>query len=55
MLKQEAQIYELRGNPVTDSVRATGEISSLRAMAVAFDRDRVFVGSLNADPIEHLL
>ncbi|MCP1363795.1 phospholipase D family protein [Halomonas sp. BBD48] len=50
MLKQGARLYELRGNTAHQSARAVGEISSLHTKAVAFDRDRVFIGSLNADP-----
>ncbi|TDX25479.1 putative cardiolipin synthase [Modicisalibacter xianhensis] len=50
MLKQGARLHELRGNPVAAPERAVGEISSLHTKAVAFDQDRVFIGSLNADP-----
>ncbi|GHB09648.1 phospholipase D family protein [Modicisalibacter luteus] len=50
MLKQGARLYELRGDLSRQPTRAVGEISSLHTKAMAFDRDRVFIGSLNADP-----
>lgn len=51
LLAQGARLFEVRATPETEGEsRASDDISSLHIKAMAFDDERVFIGSMNADP-----
>ncbi|MFC3285807.1 phospholipase D family protein [Litchfieldella rifensis] len=51
LLANGARLFELRAAPeAEDESRTSDDISSLHIKAMAFDDERVFIGSMNADP-----
>ncbi|MGC3874577.1 phospholipase D family protein [Halomonas sp. GXIMD04776] len=51
LLANGVRLFELQAKPSEETVqRGKGEITSLHTKAIAFDDERVFIGSLNADP-----
>ncbi|GGY09825.1 phospholipase D family protein [Litchfieldella qijiaojingensis] len=51
LLSHGARLFELRPRPpARDGPHASGEVSGLHIKAMAFDDDRVFIGTMNADP-----
>ncbi|GAB2785457.1 phospholipase D-like domain-containing protein [Halomonas shantousis] len=50
LLANGARLHELRANPAAGASRGRHDISSLHTKAMAFDDERVFIGSLNTDP-----
>ncbi|SHF40363.1 Phosphatidylserine/phosphatidylglycerophosphate/cardiolipin synthase [Modicisalibacter ilicicola DSM 19980] len=51
LLDSGVRLFELRAKPSGPTIqRAKGEITSLHTKAIAFDAERIFIGSMNADP-----
>lgn len=50
LLANGARLFEMRAQPAEGAAREAEAKSSLHTKAMAFDDDRIFIGSLNADP-----